>query len=79
MFRQLTGSVSEVMKDIDDGLLLCHATDEKFYPFIIEIKTGHSYDIPEEVMFWQSYLYWYEHNREYWTAQFYPIPDVVQR
>ena len=75
MLRTLTLTISEVMKAIDDGILICHATDEAFYPFIVEVDTGLSYDIPEEVMWWQSYLYWYEHNRDYWTAQF-NTPDV---
>ncbi len=70
MLRQLTLPISEIMKGIDDGTLICHATDEKFYPFILEVKTSHSYDVPEEVMWWMSYLYWYDHNRDYWTAQF---------
>lgn len=62
-------STSEIMKNIDDGKFRVQVNEHSFKQLIIT-EEGDIFEKPEEVMYWESYLYWATANPDYWRENF---------
>lgn len=67
--------ISDIMKKIDDGQYIVHVNEDSFKSFVIDTTDGDVEPLDEEILYWNSYMYWYEKNRKYWTENFISTED----
>ena len=68
-------TTEEVMRKIDNGELTLYSDPDTFHAGYI--RDGNLVEFSDEVSYFNSYLYWYEQNREYWLENFSPWAHII--